>query len=148
MNTSERAQIHANTRNFAIQRFSLHGVDLTKFDGGGACDQEVIPSIPQAGASREITLHEITVMVLSKIMHDARPRRVGWGQPAIQTMPVAAGDGRQGGGLVAGRSRRETRCRETLSWHARHLLRIPRTLSYSVALFLDMFLSLSPPTSR
>ena len=28
-----RAQIQANTGNFAGQRFSLHGVDLTKFDG-------------------------------------------------------------------------------------------------------------------
>ena len=34
--------------NCARQRFSLHGVDLTKFDGGGARDKEVIPSIPQA----------------------------------------------------------------------------------------------------
>eukprot|EP01048_Picozoa_sp_COSAG05_P040624 COSAG05_NODE_20928_length_275_cov_143.681818_1_plen_45_part_10 len=31
-----RAQIQANTGNFARQRFSLDGVDLTKFDGGGA----------------------------------------------------------------------------------------------------------------
>ena len=29
-----RAQIQANTGNFGRQRFSLHGVDLTKFDGG------------------------------------------------------------------------------------------------------------------
>ena len=36
-----RAQIQANTGNFAAQRFSLHGVDLTKFDGGGGRDQEV-----------------------------------------------------------------------------------------------------------
>ena len=33
-----RAQIQANTGNFGRQRFSLHGVDLTKFDGGGASD--------------------------------------------------------------------------------------------------------------
>ena len=33
----------------AHQRFSLHGVDLTKFDGGGARDKEVITSIPLAG---------------------------------------------------------------------------------------------------
>ena len=38
-----RAQIQANTGNFAGQRFSLHGVDLTKFDGGGARDQEDHP---------------------------------------------------------------------------------------------------------
>ena len=31
--------------NCARQRFSLHGIDLTKFDGGGARDKEVIPSI-------------------------------------------------------------------------------------------------------
>ena len=31
----------------AHQRFSLHGVDLTKFDGGGARDKEVITSIPR-----------------------------------------------------------------------------------------------------
>ena len=44
-----RAQIQANTGDFVLQRFSLHGVDLTKFDGGagGARDVEVIPSIPQ-----------------------------------------------------------------------------------------------------
>ena len=30
-----RARIQANTGNFAGQRFSLHGVDLTKIDGGG-----------------------------------------------------------------------------------------------------------------
>ena len=36
-----RAQIQANTGNFGRQRFSLHGVDLTKFDGGGARDREV-----------------------------------------------------------------------------------------------------------
>ena len=41
-----RAQIQANTSNFARQRFSLHGVDLTKFDGGGARDQENHPSAP------------------------------------------------------------------------------------------------------
>ena len=29
-------QIQANTGNFGRQRFSLHGVELTKFDGGGA----------------------------------------------------------------------------------------------------------------
>ena len=38
-----RAQIQANTGNFGRQRFSLHGVDLTKFDGGGARDQEDHP---------------------------------------------------------------------------------------------------------
>ena len=43
-----RAQIQANTGNFARQRFSLHGVDLTKFDGGGARDVEDHPSAPQA----------------------------------------------------------------------------------------------------
>ena len=43
-----RAQIQANTGNFARQRFSLHGVDLTKFDGGGARDQEVFTWMPQA----------------------------------------------------------------------------------------------------
>ena len=42
----ERAQIQANTGNFAGQRFSLHGVDLTKFDGGGARDQEVFTWMP------------------------------------------------------------------------------------------------------
>ena len=42
-----RAQILANTGNFARQRFSLHGVDLTKFDGGGARDVEVFTSAPQ-----------------------------------------------------------------------------------------------------
>ena len=42
-----RAQIQANTGNFARQRFSLHGVDLTKFDGGGARDVEDHPSAPQ-----------------------------------------------------------------------------------------------------
>ena len=42
-----RAQIQANTGNFGRQRFSLHGVDLTKFDGGGARDQENLPSTPQ-----------------------------------------------------------------------------------------------------
>ena len=41
-----RAQIQANTGNFGRQRFSLHGVDLTKFDGGGARDQEVFTSAP------------------------------------------------------------------------------------------------------
>ena len=30
-----RAQIQANTGNFGRQRFSLHGVDLTKIAGGG-----------------------------------------------------------------------------------------------------------------
>ena len=30
-----RAQIQANTGNFGRQRFSLHGVDLKKIDGGG-----------------------------------------------------------------------------------------------------------------
>ena len=33
-----RAQIQANTGNFGRQRFSLHGVDLTKFDGGCEVD--------------------------------------------------------------------------------------------------------------
>ena len=32
--------------NCARQRISMHGVDLTKFDGGGARDKEVITSIP------------------------------------------------------------------------------------------------------
>ena len=41
-----RAQIQANTVNFAGQRFSLHGVDLTKIDGGGARKQEVFTSAP------------------------------------------------------------------------------------------------------
>ena len=44
---SERAHVRANTGNFARQRFSLHGVDLTKFDGGGARDVEDHPSAPQ-----------------------------------------------------------------------------------------------------
>ena len=35
-NTGKYRQIQANTGNFGRQRFSLHGVDLTKFDGGGA----------------------------------------------------------------------------------------------------------------
>ena len=35
-NTGKYRQIQANTGNFRRQRFSLHGVDLTKFDGGGA----------------------------------------------------------------------------------------------------------------
>ena len=43
-----RAQIQANTGNFAGQRFSLHGVDLTKIDGGGAPDQQVSPWMPLA----------------------------------------------------------------------------------------------------
>ena len=38
---------NSNTGNFGRQRFSLHGVDLTKFDGGGARDQEVSPSTPR-----------------------------------------------------------------------------------------------------
>ena len=39
-----------NTGNFGRQRFSLHGVDLTKFDGGGARDVEDHPSAPQASS--------------------------------------------------------------------------------------------------
>ena len=42
-----RAQIQANTGNFGRQRFSLHGVDLTKFDGGSARDVEVFPWMAQ-----------------------------------------------------------------------------------------------------
>ena len=38
-----RAQIQANTGNFACQRFSLHGVDLTKIDGGGARERKYHP---------------------------------------------------------------------------------------------------------
>ena len=45
-----RAQIQANTGNFGRQRFSLHGVDLTKFDGGGARDQEVFTWMPLVSA--------------------------------------------------------------------------------------------------
>ena len=45
-----RAQIQANTGNFGRQRFSLHGVDLTKIDGGGARDQQVSPWMPQDAA--------------------------------------------------------------------------------------------------
>ena len=41
-----RAQIQANTGNFAGQRFSLHGVDLTKIDGGCERDQQVSPWMP------------------------------------------------------------------------------------------------------
>ena len=45
-NTGKYRQIQANTGNFGRQRFSLHGVDLTKFDGGGARDSDIIPWIP------------------------------------------------------------------------------------------------------
>ena len=38
-----RAQIQANTGNFARQRFGLDGVDLTKFDGGGAREPQDHP---------------------------------------------------------------------------------------------------------
>eukprot|EP01048_Picozoa_sp_COSAG05_P005562 COSAG05_NODE_333_length_11249_cov_629.633094_4_plen_157_part_00 len=38
----------ADTGNFGRQRFILHGVDLTKFDGGAARDSQIIPSIPAA----------------------------------------------------------------------------------------------------
>eukprot|EP01048_Picozoa_sp_COSAG05_P000758 COSAG05_NODE_23_length_31591_cov_92.542995_11_plen_71_part_00 len=48
-----RAQIQANTGNFAGQRFSLHGVDLTKIDGGGAREPKDHPALdgPGGGAA-------------------------------------------------------------------------------------------------
>ena len=45
-----RAQIQANTGNFACQRFSLHGVDLTKIDGGGARENQVSTWMPLQAA--------------------------------------------------------------------------------------------------
>ena len=72
--------------NCARQRFSLHGVDLTKFDGGGARDEEVIPSTPLpwlAAADRDPTavLHSdgpyFTRTVVSLEGHSGIPTSLG-----------------------------------------------------------------------
>ena len=54
----------------AHQRFSLHGVDLTKFDGGGARDKEVITSIPQrAACCRPVEYHKVNAELIFAAIH-------------------------------------------------------------------------------
>ena len=55
-----RAQIQTNTGNFAGQRFSLHGVDLTKIDGGGARENQVSPWMPLRWLARPQAMHYAT----------------------------------------------------------------------------------------
>ena len=65
-----RAQIQANTGNFGRQRFSLHGVDLTKIDGGGARERKDHPSIL-------IPLGRIRILA-STPTHGVGPGELSW----------------------------------------------------------------------